>query len=289
MNSFERPVEVKSEKANRGWWVHVVWGVALCGALAGNYLLYSKSERQAGELSQIQQASKAQAMRLNEIASMLEESRVRIESLGQEFTGAHQSTTAALAKARNEARRASADLAKTFEEKITEQKSAVATEISAIKETADSKFNAVSTDVNGVKTDLASTKEGLQKTDSDLRRAVGDMGVMSGLIATNSKELAALRELGERNYYEFKLVKNGATKVGDLRLTLKKADVKRNRYTLEVMADDKLVEKRDKTVNEPVQLYRSGARIPYEIVINEVKKNEVAGYLATPKVSMARR
>ena len=113
--------------------------------------------------------------------------------------------------------------------------------------------------------------------------------VMSGLIATNGKELAALRELGERNYYEFKLVKSAAAKVGDLRLKLKKADVKRNRYTLEVVADDKLVEKRDKTVNEPVQLYRTGARIPYEIVINEVKKNEVAGYLATPKVSMARR
>jgi len=114
--------------------------------------------------------------------------------------------------------------------------------------------------------------------------------VMSGLIATNSKDLQALRDLGDRNYYEFTLSKGQLTKkVGDITLTLKKADPKRNRYTMEVLADDKRLEKRDKTINEPVQLYVSGDRQPYEIVVNQMSKDEVTGYLATPKVKTARR
>jgi hypothetical protein len=116
------------------------------------------------------------------------------------------------------------------------------------------------------------------------------MGVMSGLIATNSKDLDALRALGERNYFEFDLTKGqGMKKIGDVMLTLKKSDAKRNRYTVDVMADDKRVEKKDKTMNEPVQLYVSGNAQPYEIVVNQVKKDEVVGYLATPKVKVARR
>jgi hypothetical protein len=114
--------------------------------------------------------------------------------------------------------------------------------------------------------------------------------VMSGLIATNSKDLAALRALGERNYFEFDVrKKNVAQKVGDLTITLKKTDPKRNKYTVEILADDKRVEKKDKTINEPVQLYVAESRQPYEVVVNKVGKDEVAGYLSTPKVKMARR
>jgi hypothetical protein len=117
----------------------------------------------------------------------------------------------------------------------------------------------------------------------------GDMGVMSGLIATNGKDLAALRELGERNYTEFDLTKKQADKrIGNVTLRLKSADAKRNRYTIEVLADDKRVEKRDRTINEPVQLYVSGNRQPLEIVVNDVKKDEVVGYLAVPKVGAKR-
>jgi hypothetical protein len=77
-------------------------------------------------------------------------------------------------------------------------------------------------------------------------------------------------------------------KVGDIQVTLKKVDTKRNRYTLDVRADDRLVEKRDKTINEPVQFYTSQARQPYELVVNQVQKDKVIGYLATPKVTLSR-
>jgi hypothetical protein len=55
------------------------------------------------------------------------------------------------------------------------------------------------------------------------------------------------------------------------------------------LADDKRVEKRDRSINEPVQFYVSRARQPYEIVVNEVQKDRVVGYLAVPKVLSASR
>lgn len=65
-------------------------------------------------------------------------------------------------------------------------------------------------------------------------------------------------------------------------------DLKKNKYTLELVADDKRVEKKDKNVNEPVQFYVAKARQPYELVVNEVKKDQIVGYLATPKVQQSR-
>jgi chromosome segregation ATPase len=151
----------------------------------------------------------------------------------------------------------------------------------------DQTINGIKGDVGDVKTEVATTKADLDNTKTDLRRAMGDMGVMSGLIATNSTELGELRKLGERSYIEFTLPKNGAPqKVGDIQMALKKADVKRNRFTLDLMADDKRIEKRDKTVNEPVQFYLSKMRLPYEVVVNEVNKDSIKGYLAVPKVKL---
>jgi uncharacterized protein YlxW (UPF0749 family) len=151
----------------------------------------------------------------------------------------------------------------------------------------DQTINGIKGDVGDVKTEVATAKSDIDNTRTDLKRAVGDMGVMSGLIATNANELGELRKLGERNYIEFTLSKTGGPqKVGDIQMALKKADVKRNRFTFDVMADDKRVEKRDKTINEPVQFYLSSMRLPYEVVVNSVTKDTVKGYLAVPKVKL---
>jgi ABC-type ATPase involved in cell division len=115
------------------------------------------------------------------------------------------------------------------------------------------------------------------------------LGVQSGLIATNARELAALRERGERVYTEFRLAKAKTTqKVGDFQIRLTKADPKKNKYTVEVIVDDKLVEKKDKTANEPVQFMVSRSALPYEMVVNEVRKDMIVGYVSAPKVTTAR-
>jgi hypothetical protein len=189
-------------------------------------------------------------------------------------------------------------------EQVKEQQRAsdekFAQEIGAVKSVADehavkvtgleSSVGTVKQDVGTVRAEVASTRSTLDQTIADLRSTKGDLGVQSGLIATNSKEIAALRELGDRTIYEFTLQKGKApVKAASMVLTYKKVDTKRNKYTVEIMADDKRVEKKDKTVNEPVQMYVGGNRQPYEIVVNEVKKDTIVGYVAVPKVLRAAR
>ena len=144
--------------------------------------------------------------------------------------------------------------------------------------------NGVKTDVSGVKNDVATTQADLSATKTQLTRVVGDQGVMSGLIATNHEELEELKRRGERNYYEFTLQKGGpAQVVGTVKLSLKKVDVKRSKYTMYVNADDKNIEKKDKNLDEPVQFYSGKQPALFEIVVNNISKNQVQGYLSTPK------
>jgi hypothetical protein len=142
----------------------------------------------------------------------------------------------------------------------------------------------VRTDVGGVKTDVASTKTDLEATKTQLNRVVGDAGVMSGLIATNHGELEILKHKGDRNYLEFTLQKGAKpTLLSTIKLQLKKADEKHSRYTMEVSADDRNIEKKDKGLDEPVQFYTGKDPVLYELVVNVIEKNKVSGYLSTPK------
>ncbi|MBI3667289.1 MAG: hypothetical protein HY236_13870, partial [Acidobacteria bacterium] len=74
--------------------------------------------------------------------------------------------------------------------------------------TAENRLGSLSGEVTGVKSDVTATKAELQKTIAELKSVRGDLGVQSGLIATNGTELAALKRLGERNYFEFNITKS---------------------------------------------------------------------------------
>ena len=162
-------------------------------------------------------------------------------------------------------------------------------QVGEVATAANAKIGEVNAEVGTVKSEVAANKSELEKTIAELKRTNGDLGVQSGLIATNGKELAALKALGDRNYFEFNLTKTKEPrKVGDITVLLKKTDPKKNKYTIELVADDKRVEKKDKNLNEPVQFYVAKARQPYEIVVNEVKKDQIIGYLTTPKVQATR-
>jgi chromosome segregation ATPase len=157
--------------------------------------------------------------------------------------------------------------------------------IEAVKATADT----ATTKIASVSTDVQNNKTQLDQTIASLKRVAGDVDNHTSLIATNGKELDALKQLGERNYAEFTIQKSKQPqRVGDIMVQLKKADPKRNRFTISVIADDKTVEKKDRTVNEPIQFYTSKAKQPEEIVVNSVSKNSIAGYLAMPKVQTGR-
>jgi F0F1-type ATP synthase membrane subunit b/b' len=222
-------------------------------------------------------------------------SRRSVEQLKADVDSARRQASQLAGQAKEDAEKHAEELAANLRKAQQDQAArvtAVSAEVSQVKDqavAANTRIGEVSTDVGNVKSDVAATRTELEKTISNLKATQGDLGVQSGLIATNGKELAALRALGERNYTEFKIAKTKAPqKVGDIAVLLEKADPKNNRYTIKVIADDKTVEKKDKTLNEPVQFLLSRATQPYELVVNEVRKDMISGYVAAPKVQQTR-
>ncbi len=142
----------------------------------------------------------------------------------------------------------------------------------------------ISYDVVEVREDVSQTRDELASARSDLEEVIGELGVQSEMVAHNQQELETLQLVGERDYYAFDLRKTSKPqRVGPLLLQLKKTDQKRQRYTVDLIADDRKVEKKDKTLFEPVQFYQQGFSQPTEIVVNQIHKDRIAGYVATPK------
>jgi myosin heavy subunit len=269
-----------------------VLSIGLALALAGNVFQFVKQEHLSRDMALKQTNAEKEISDLTQAAAnAAETNQQRFDALKSQIEGVSAAT---LSQARSEVKRSSSQLAQSLERKQKE----VASQLSDLKQDTSAKLQDTSAKLQDTSTKLEDTSNKLQdtnvkldqvssdveKTGSDLKRVVGDMGVMSGDIATNAKELATLKELGERNYFEFDLSKTKAPqKIGDIRVALKKTDAKHNRFTMEVFADDKTVEKKDRTINEPVQLYVAGNRQPYEIVVNQVYKDRIVGYVSVPK------
>jgi chromosome segregation ATPase len=275
--------------------IPILFGAVLALIGASVYLFYQLNQVR-GELNTMRDSLASEITKINETSTVSTQTSKRsVESLKSDVEKYRAQAAQLSGQAKVEATAHADELAAKLEKIQQEQGrqvAAVAGEVSTVKKEASantSRIGEVSTDVSNVKSDLGATKSELEKTIADLKSTRGDLGVQSGLIATNGKELSALRALGERNYTEFKIGKAKAPqKVGDIAVLLKKTDPKHNRYTIEVVADDKTVEKKDKTINEPVQFLLSKAVQPYELVVNDVKKDLISGYVSAPKVQQTR-
>jgi hypothetical protein len=163
-----------------------------------------------------------------------------------------------------------------------------AAEAQALRESQKKGMATLGGEVGKVKVDVAAQKAAIAETQEKLQRAMGDLGEQSGLIARNAEELEALKRTGLREYYEFDLTKGKTpAAVGPVALRLTNADAKRHKFNLMLVVDDIQIEKKDKTLLEPVQFYRKGSRQLHEIVVYAVQKDRITGYLSTPKAADA--
>jgi hypothetical protein len=253
-------------KAGKG----VLWLVALAAIfMVGSLYMIVDAHQRIGELEKAQAtAQTAQQQGIERMDAF--DNRIRatndtlVEKLGVTQQELQSKTDQLLRQQRASVNR----MMKEQKEQIT----AVSGEVEGVK-----------TEVGTVKTDIATTRTDLDATRSKLDSAVGDLGVQSGLIARTREELVELRRRGEKNYHEFTLVKGQAPiQVATVSLQLRKSDPKRSKFTMNVLADDRTVEKKDKTIFEPLQFYTGKDRRLYEVVVFTVDKNKVSGYLATP-------
>ena len=152
--------------------------------------------------------------------------------------------------------------------------------VQEVQKDADAKLGNVSNDVTVVKGDLASARRDFARDLSDVKTTLNDG------IARNAAELALLRKKGERDYLDLDIRRDPKTafqRIGDIQISVTKTDPKRQKYSVMILADDNHLEKRDRTVNEPVQFMVGHDQLRYEMVINAVNKDRIQGYLSTPK------
>jgi hypothetical protein len=255
-------------------WIPVLFAVLFVALGVIAYAGHAVQTRLEQELSKADEQNKILTARLEQANARLADIKGQVEVTSQKVG----MTQAELAEARSRA------------ESIRKQQAASDQKLSAAiteaQKESEAKIGAVATDVTGAKKDIEATKTDLEATKSKLDRATGDMGVMSGLIARNHDDLEELKRKGDRNYFEFTLQKSKTPqRVGPVQMALNKTDQKKSQYTMTVLADDKSIQKKDKTAGEPVQFYVKGSAklAPYEIVVFDVGKNQISGYLATPK------
>lgn len=251
--------------------MYVLLAAAAIYVIASLYLMYGMRTR----IMALEQKSQTLDAEQAELAQRL---HITSSELKQEFTSEVGLTKQQMAERAAQLESAQKAAAARLAAQAAQQKQQ-GQQIAAV----NGEVSSVKTDVGSARTDIQKTQTDLAATNAKLEKTIGDLGLQSGLIAHNASELAELKRNGERNYYDFTLHKNQRTPVSTVSLVLKKVDVKKSKFTMNVIADDKTIEKKDRTLNEPLQFYTGRDHMLYELVVFTASKNEVTGYLATPK------
>ncbi len=246
-------------------------------ALVGFGIAYSASNRVQGVDQRINTEVKSDVKSLQQSVDLLSQRLKQTEDANAQAQGELSVVTdklkltqGELARARKQGKQFQEEYAKQISEMETSVKSELAGKASS------EEVKTLTGDVSGVRGDLESTKQNLQM-------AKGELGT---LIARNHEEIETLRRLGQRDYFEFNLSGRGKReKVGSVMLELRGTNPKRNQFTLLLFADDLRLEKKNRSINEPIYFYTRGTRAPMELVVNQVGKNQVVGYISVPKVS----
>lgn len=256
-------------------WVMIAFLVVL--ALIG-YLVYALVEQKKQSALASDDAAKRSAV----LSAELDRTNAAIADLKNQLQMTEQKlglTEDELASARSMAVAVRKD-----QKKQQAASDALRQQIGQVQQQESTQFGEVSDQLNSTKTDMASARKDIDDTKSKLTTAIGDLGIQSGLIARNHEEVEELKRLNQRNIFEFKLSKEKLPQhVGPIQLTLRRVNLKHQTFTIDIIADDRSVERKDKTLEEPIQFYTRTAHVLEEIVVYDVKKNSISGYLSTPK------
>jgi hypothetical protein len=266
MSEYQEPVVVHTAETPR--WVALAVAVVAILSLIGLGVGWSAISHANGVEQSTQALVKQSNDALGQRLTKAEEQNQQLQSDLKVVTDKLKLTQSELVAARRLTKSATV----AYEKKLTGLQTSVNSEL-ATKASADD-FNRLNGDVTGVKGDLDATKNSIQMARSE----------MGTLIARNHDEIDQLRRMGTRDYFEFTVTrKAGAQKVGAVQVELKNTNQKKNQFTINVLADDKTFEKKNRSVNEPIFFYTGGSHAALELVINKVTKSTASGYLSVPK------
>ena len=156
----------------------------------------------------------------------------------------------------------------------------------------DPRWRQMQTRIADQQKELEATQERINTTREEASQARKELqdslnstrDELSGSIARTHDELAVLQKRGERNYYEFQIDKSKQFhSKGPLSLSLRKVNVKQGYYDVVLVVDDRQLEKKHVNLYEPLMFTLADRPQPVELVVNQINKDQVKGYVSEPK------
>ena len=247
------------QQPNRGLWAVVI--VLLCAV--GVALAYAFSQRHDA-----QQLAASQ----EQMSSALSQTRSQVDSLSAQLGDVNSRLAAAQQAAQQSAT-------------VAEAKSSGSATHRARTRRDDPRFKKMQAQLDDEQKQIASTQENLENARTELESNLGSTrDELNGTIAKNHDELVALEKRGQRSYFEFDLSKSkGFKHVGPMSLSLRKTNIKHDHFNLVMLVDDKEVSRKNVNLYEPILFYPPDSASPLEVVVNEIGKDHVHGYISSPK------
>lgn len=249
-------------------WLVVILLIIACADLA--LILWGRQQnsrsfsKQADEINLLSRRADSSDQRYADLSARFQVTAERLGMTQQELSRARQLAANIQKQQKQNVQQLSAAIA----EKASSQ------QVSQLQTQSTAKFGQLSGSIAGTQKDLDATKEAL----------TGAKGELSGAIARTHSELVALAHRTDRDYFEFRLPrKNAKQKIGSLQVQLLKTDTKHNLFTVNLFFDDKVSQRRNEAIDEPVFFYMQGAPNALELVVNKLGKNTIAGYVSAPK------
>lgn len=247
---------------------HAVWVVAIvlaCAFLAS--LIYAFHARQDA-----QQLAGSQ----DQMSTALNQTRSQVDALTAQLSDMSSRLTAAQQTAQQAAEQKAAPSESVAHRRVAHRTRA---------QREDPRFKKMQAQLEDEQKQIASTQQDLAQARTDLENNLDSTrDDLNGSIARNHDELVALEKRGERSYFEFDLNKSKRYQhVGPMSLSLRKTSIKHDHYNLTMLVDDREVSRKNVNLYEPILFYPPDSAQPLEVVVNQIGKDHIHGYISAPK------
>ena len=149
------------------------------------------------------------------------------------------------------------------------------------RQRVDPRFKKLQSQIDAQGKEIEQTRNDLTTTQGDLTNTRTEL---TGSIAHTHDELVLLEKKGEKNYIEFDLSKSKVLRrEGPIELRLRKANDRHQYADLDLLVDDRDLTQKHINLYQPVMYSTPDSPQPVEVVINNIGKDHIHGYVAAPK------
>jgi len=265
-------------KSKAVWVIVVVLVVALGASAYYGYFSLKKHNIQISQLFGSQAAVNALTQRADAAEGNLRELTGGWESLGQRVTNL-EGLESKVADNLKQTRKYAEALTQRLQQQLSAQLEARSSGLDARIRQVESEQTAQRSQMEGVQAEIQRDVAAVREETSR------DLSGVHQQEETNTRDLGALSRRLDRDRVDFELAKGQVQEIAPgvtLRISGTNIMYQRFRGSLWLLQDHRTLWLRDQSVHQPVRFFHKETGEPYELVVTDVTKKFVIGYLLVP-------